>query len=45
MGVFTAQEALIRAKQGHASAQYDYLISLVTLDGGLGKGIQPVHLD
>ncbi|MDE2847969.1 MAG: TolC family protein [Gemmatimonadota bacterium] len=35
--VFTAQEALVRAKSDLAGAQYDYLIAQATLDGALGK--------
>ncbi|MXW04850.1 MAG: TolC family protein [Gemmatimonadetes bacterium] len=35
--VFTAQEALVRAKSNLAGAQYDYLIAQATLDGALGK--------
>lgn len=35
--VFTAQEALVRAKSDLASAQYEYLIAQATLDGALGK--------
>ena len=35
--VFTAQEALARAKSDLAGAQYDYLIAQATLDGALGK--------
>ena len=37
--VFTAQEALVRAKSDLAGAQYDYLIAQATLDGALGKGM------
>ena len=35
--VFTAQEALVRAKSELAGAQYDFLIAQATLDGALGK--------
>jgi len=35
--VFTAQEALVRAKSDLAGAQYDYLIAQARLDGALGK--------
>jgi len=35
--VFTAQEALVRAKSDLAGAQYDFLIAQATLDGALGK--------
>lgn len=37
LDVFTAQEALARAKSDLAGAQYDYLIAQATLDGALGK--------
>ena len=35
--VFTAQEALVRAKSDLAGAQYDFLIAQARLDGALGK--------
>ena len=38
LDVFTAQEALARAKEGLASAQYDYLIAQATLESALGNG-------
>ncbi|MDD9949703.1 MAG: TolC family protein [candidate division Zixibacteria bacterium] len=37
LDVFTAQEALARAKYELVGAQYDYLIAQATLDGALGK--------
>ena len=40
LDVFTAQEALARAKSDLAGAQYDYLIAQATLDGALGKSVQ-----
>ena len=40
LDVFTAQEALARAKSDLAGAQYDYLIAQATLDGALGKRMQ-----
>ena len=41
LNVFTAQEALARAKYELVGAQYDYLIAQATLDGALGKDMQP----
>ena len=41
LDVFNAQEVLARAKSDLASAQYDYLIAQATLDGALGKRMQP----
>ena len=37
LDVFTAQEALARAKYELVGAQYDYLIAQAALDGALGK--------